>query len=120
MAIILCLVPARATLFQSNDYFETGIFEIVCLCISLDTISNDSDYLIFDWSRLISASFQVFAIKKILDSTHIIYILYSLLHLTHLTFTPSESRRSNFFEPQFVQIGHARTGFTNYIFVTNI
>ena len=25
------------------------IFEIVCLCISLDTISNDSDYLIFDW-----------------------------------------------------------------------
>ena len=44
------------------------------------------------------------------------YILYSLLHLTHLTFTPSESRRSNFFEPQFVQIGHARTGFTDCIF----
>jgi len=38
----------------------------------------------------------------------------------HLTLTPSESRRSNFFEPQFVQIGHARTDFTNYIFVNYI
>jgi len=71
-------------------------------------------------SRLISESFQVFAIEKILDSTHIIYILYSLLHLTHLTFTPSESRRSNFFEPQFEQIGHALAGFINNIFVNYI
>jgi len=46
--------------------------------------------------------------------------LYSLLHLTHLTFTPSESSRSNFFEPQFVQIGHARAGFTNNILVNYI
>jgi len=50
----------------------------------------------------------------------IYYILYSLLHLTHLTFTPSKSRRSNFFEPQFVQIGHARAGFTNNSFVNYI
>jgi len=42
------------------------------------------------------------------------------LHLTHLTFTPSESRRLNFFEPQFVQIGHARTDFTNYILLNQI
>jgi len=48
------------------------------------------------------------------------YILYSLLHLTHLTFTPSESRRSNFFEPQFVQIGHARAGFTDCISLNQI
>ena len=48
------------------------------------------------------------------------YILYSLLHLTHLTFTPSESRRSNFFEPQFEQIGHALAGFINNIFVNYI
>jgi len=27
--------------------------------------------------------------------------------------TPSASIRSNFFEPQFVQIGHARDDFTN-------
>jgi len=40
--------------------------------------------------------------------------LYSLLHRTHLTLTPSESRRLNFFEPQFVQIGHARADFINY------
>jgi len=38
----------------------------------------------------------------------------------HLTLTPSESRRTNFFEPQFVQIGHARTDFTDYIFVSDI
>ena len=41
------------------------------------------------------------------------YNSYSLLQLIHLTFTPLESIRSNFFEPQFVQIGHARDDFTN-------
>jgi len=46
--------------------------------------------------------------------------LYSLLQLTHLTLTPSESRRLNFFEPQFVQIGHARADFTNYISLSQI
>jgi len=46
--------------------------------------------------------------------------LYSLLHLTHLTFTYSESRRLNFFEPQFVQIGHTRVDFTNYISLDQI
>jgi len=49
-----------------------------------------------------------------IKSRRIDYILYSLLHLIHLTFTPSESNRSNFFEPQFVQIGHARAGSINY------
>ncbi|SVB72320.1 uncharacterized protein METZ01_LOCUS225174, partial [marine metagenome] len=41
--------------------------------------------------------------------------MYSLLQLTHLTLMLSESRRLNFFEPQFAQIGHARADFTNYI-----
>ncbi len=71
-------------------------------------------------SKLISESFQVFAIKKIQDSTHIIYIVISLLHLTHLTLTPSESRRSNFLDPQFVQIGQARADFINHVLIDRI
>jgi len=42
------------------------------------------------------------------------------LHLTHLTLTPSESRRSNFLEPQFVQIGQARADFINHIRIDRI
>ena len=36
------------------------------------------------------------------------------------TVTGISEIRSNFFEPQFVQIGHARTDFTDYSFVNYI
>jgi len=36
------------------------------------------------------------------------------------TVTGVSEMRSNFFEPQFVQIGHARADFTNYISLSQI
>ena len=101
------------------DILQLLLGNYLCTILLVILIQNRLQMFSFQ-SRLISESFQVFTIGKIQNSTHIIYILYSLLHLTHLTFTYSESRRLNFFEPQFVQIGHTRVDFTNYISLDQI